>query len=340
MTDLEIGSISQLNWLWLVAAAAFVGVLAIGRNRRSAMLFASREALRRLLPGFSLRRQAVSLLLVTASLAVLVLAMIDVRWGKVEREIPQSGIEVMFLLDVSKSMLAEDVSPSRLDRAKQMIKDTVDEMAGDRIGLTIFSGEARQRIPLTNHYDDFKQALDEVTTDELNLGGSSIGYALGQAAKGFFQKSDRQKAVVLISDGEDLGSEPLEVAKTIHDEFGIRIFAIGIGDATEGARIPTEQNGVPTYLEYRGQQVWSKLDGEVLEQIASITDGAYIPAGTKRVSMADFYAGYLGTMQRSEFETTRVNAYEARYQWFCGFALMLLTGEIVIRTNAKRVRAT
>ncbi len=217
-----------------------------------------------------------------ATLLLLVLCLLDIRWGKVEREIPQKGIEVMFVLDVSRSMLAEDVAPNRLERAKQMIKDSIDEMSGDRVGLAIFAGEVRQRIPMTNHYDDFKQTLDEVGPADLARGGSRLGDAITVAADGFLSQTNDHQAMVILTDGEDQESKPLQAAETVHNERGIRIFTIGLGDIEQGARVPIQNDGARNYLQHDGQQVWSKLDGKTLSEIAQLTSGAYIPAGTKQ----------------------------------------------------------
>lgn len=340
MTDFEIGDLSQLTWLWLVAVLTVITAGAIRANRRAVLRFASKSAVQRIFPRFSVGRQILSTALFAAVLVLVVVSLTDVRWGRVEREIPQRGIEVMFLLDVSRSMLAEDVAPNRLKRGKQMIKDLIDEMAGDRVGLTVFSGDARQRIPLTNHYDDFKQTLDEVTPDDVFRGGSRIGVALEQAAKGFYGKTNNHKVIVLISDGEDQQSNPLDVATKIQEEYGLRIISIGLGDTQEGGRIPVIQNGVKRYLQYEGQQVWTKLDGEVLKQIATQTGGVYIPAETKQVSMRDVYRGYFAPIEDLEFETARVNTYESRYQWFCFIAFALLAAEVFVRTRRSPVTAS
>jgi Ca-activated chloride channel family protein len=328
MREIEIGNLTQLHWLWPVVAVAALGVFAVAIQRRAALRLASKSMLARILPNFSTARQLAGKVLASLALVFLVLSLIDLRWGNVQREIPQQGIEVMFVLDVSRSMLAEDVAPNRLERAKQMIKDTLDEMAGDRVGLTVFSGDARLRIPLTNHYDDFKQTLDEVAPEDVYRGGSRLGDALLEAVSGFHGKTNRHKAIVLISDGEDQDSEPLRVAREVQQEHGVKILTIGLGDADQGARIPVVEGQRRTYLQHEGQQVWSKLNGEILRQIATETGGAYVPAGTKQVSMADVYHGYIAPMEQTEFETARINAYEARYQWFCAIALLLTLVEL------------
>ena len=311
MNDIEIGSLASLNWCWLVAGVLLVMILSFAWSRHAAMQFASQEMLTRILPARPSWQRVVGGATCVATLLLLVLCLLDIRWGKVEREIPQKGIEVMFVLDVSRSMLAEDVCPNRLERAKQMIKDSIDEMSGDRVGLAIFAGEVRQRIPMTNHYDDFKQTLDEVGPADLARGGSRLGDAITVAADGFLSQTNDHQAMVILTDGEDQESKPLQAAETVHNERGIRIFTIGLGDIEQGARVPIQNDGARNYLQHDGQQVWSKLDGKTLSEIAQLTSGAYIPAGTKLVNMADVYHGYLSNIEQTEFETAKINRMES-----------------------------
>ena len=133
----------------------------------------------------------------------------------------------MFALDVSRSMLADDVSPNRLERAKQQIKDMVDEMSGDRVGLIVFAGDAKQEVPLTRHYHDFKKTLDEVGPYNVQLGGSSLGNAIKTAADSFLTKTGDHKAIVVFTDGEDQESKPVQVAKQAYADQGIRVFTVG-----------------------------------------------------------------------------------------------------------------
>ena len=246
----------------------------------------------------------------------------------------------MFVLDVSRSMLAEDVAPNRLDRAKQQINDMVDEMTGDRIGLVVFAGETRQCVPLTSHYADFKQTLDSVGPHSVHRGGSLLGDAIRAAENSFISQTNDHKAMVIFTDGEDQESKPVEAAKVAFSDKGIRIFTVGLGDMDKGARVPAEtENGNPDYLEYNGQPVWSKLNGQVLSQIATDTDGAYIPAGTKRVNMADVYHGYIANVEQTEFETAKINAYIPRFQWFALPALILLLLDVGLNRSPNWTRS-
>jgi Ca-activated chloride channel family protein len=330
--DIQIENLSQLNWLWLVALCLAAVAFAAVAQRRARTRFATANLIGRVLPPYRTFRRAVGTTFLTAAMAMMVLALADVRWGKVWRDVPQKGIEVMFVLDVSRSMLAEDAAPNRLERAKQQIKDTVDEMAGDRVGLLVFAGDVKQQIPLTTHYDDFKQQLDEVGPHNVRRGGSRLGDAIDAAAHAFLTKSNAHKAMVVFTDGEDQESEPVEAARKAHAETGVRIFTVGLGDFEKGSRIPLESDHHVNYLEHDGQQVWSKLHGDVLRQVATETDGAYVPAGTKQVNMSDVYHGYIAGVEQTEFDTARINQYEARFQWFLGAGLVLLLLEIAIAT--------
>ena len=313
---MEIGN-PTYAWLTLF------GLLAAGlmvwngwSKRKSIRKFAASSQLRGVLPTTSGRISLLSTFLLVSGLVLLVIALMDIRWGKTTQEVPQKGIEVVFALDVSRSMLAEDASPNRLERAKQQIKDMLEEMAGDRVGLVVFAGDAKQAVPLTSHYGDFRQVLDAVGPQSVSKGGSQLGVAIQVASKAFLGKTDDHKTIVIFTDGEDQESHPVELAKALHEKNGTRIFTVGLGDMDQGARIPDQQSQRGLFVEHQGQQVWSKLNGRVLKDIATETKAAYIPAGTKRVNMADVYHGYVAQVEQTEFESTKVNAYVPRFQWF------------------------
>lgn len=338
LIDIQIGNPNYLWLLTVVVTCLLVTVYAILARHRSARKFTTTSSPKKI--SRSTAKHWVSSSLITASLTLLTIGLMDIRWGKTTREVPQKGIEVMFVLDVSRSMLAQDASPNRLSRAKQQIKDMIDEMGGDRVGLLVFAGETRQSVPLTSHYEDFKQTLDMVGTQSVRVGGSRLGDAITAAANGFISKTNDHKAIVIFTDGEDQESEPVEIAKTLFTEQGIRIFTVGLGDMDQGARIPNQDTRGQNFVEYEGQQVWSKMNGQILKAIATETNGAYIPAGTKRVDMANVYHGYLANVEKAEFETAKIDAYIPRFQWFAVPALCLLALEVLISTKRKRKHQT
>ncbi|EAQ78582.1 VWA domain-containing protein [Blastopirellula marina] len=334
---IQLGNPDSIALIALVAIGMAVTAWAIAASRRAAGRFAMDPLRRRLMPSGTAMRRWGSAILVSISLTMIAIALLDVRWGKAWSETPQKGIEVMFVLDVSRSMLAEDVTPNRLQRAKQQIKDMLKVMAGDRVGLIAFAGETRQSVPLTSHYEDFKQTLDSVGPHTVRSGGSRLGDAIAAASKGFIDKTYDHKAIVVFTDGEDQESKPVEVAKSLYAERGIRVFTVGLGDMDQGSRIPESEAGHNDYVQYQGQQVWSKLNGQVLEQIATETNGAYIPAGTRHVNMADVYRNYLVNVEQTEFETAKINAYIVRFQWFAAPALALLLLEVFVSSRNSKL---
>ncbi len=336
--DIQIGNPNSAYLIVAVAVGLMLTGYAVVARRKAALRFATANLRPQLLPVRMQLRNWISSLLVAGSLALIVLALMDVRWGKTWREVPQKGLEVMFVLDVSRSMLAEDASPNRLQRAKQQIKDMVDEMAGDRIGLVVFAGETQQPIPLTSHYEDFKQALDAVGPHSVRRGGSRLGDAITAAASGFISKTNDHKTIIVFTDGEDQESKPVDVAKQLFSEQGIRVFTVGLGDMDQGARIPDVESQVQRYVEYEGQPVWSKMNGQTLKEIADQTSAAYIPAGIKRVNMADVYHRFVSNVEQQQFETAKINAYVARFQWFAVPALLMLLLEVFISTRSLKSR--
>ncbi|MCA9134345.1 MAG: VWA domain-containing protein [Planctomycetales bacterium] len=333
--DIQIGNPSGGYLLVVVALGLLATVWASVARGRAARAFASVDRLPQLLPAGGGARRWRSAILVSLSLSLLALALLDIRWGKTWREVPQKGLEVMFALDVSRSMLAEDASPNRLSRAKQQITDMLDVMAGDRVGLLLFAGQTRQAVPLTSHYQEFKQTLEAAGPHSVHSGGSRLGDALTAAAEGFLDKTNDHKVIVLFTDGEDQESQPVDVARALYEQQGIRIFTVGLGDTGQGARIPETETRRGGYVQYQGQQVWSKLNGEVLTKIATETDGAYIPAGTRRVDMAEVYNNYVANVPPADFQTAKINGYVARFQWFAAPALALLLLEVLLTTSGR-----
>lgn len=327
--DIQYGQLSNLGWLWLVFLIAIVTFIAITLHQRAIASFATPNLLRRMVRGNQVSKNILSGVFTVLALILLVVALVDIRWGKSWQEVPQRGIEIIFALDVSRSMLAEDASPNRLSRAKQYIKDIVDEMEGDRVGLVLFAGDVKRHIPLTSHYDDFKQTLDEVGPHNLTRGGSILGEAIRMAGDSFLEKRADHKAIVLITDGEDHESDPIEAARVVNRKLGVRIFTVGLGDYETGSRIPMGGKD-SRYVLHNGMVVLSRLNGEILEEIATVSDGAYVPAGTKQVDMAQVYHRFIRAIDQREFDTTQINAYVPRYPWFLGAALALLVFDLLI----------
>lgn len=326
-SEIQIGNADAKLWFATGLLVVLVMMIAGWIRRRAIHRFATSDRIQSIFgsdSGKQFRSFARGAGLISA-IMLLTLGLMDFRWGKIQREVPQEGVEVMFLLDVSRSMLAEDVTPNRLERAKQMIRDMIAAMAGDRVGLVVFAGETRRMIPLTNHYEDFRTALSDIDPDSVRRGGSKLGNAIEVAGDGFLSKTNSQRVMVVLTDGEDQESKPTNVARKLNEEQGIRIFTVGLGDMESGAKIPDAET--QRYIRYQGQPVVTKLDGEILQRVAQVGGGAYVPAGTKQVDMKAVYDRYIAGMEKNEFDTAKIDAYEARFQWFAIPALVVLLFE-------------
>jgi len=328
--DIRFEHLGYVHLLWAVAALLATIAYAFARKRRALARFATANVLGDLMPEVSLRRQWFKAALVLLALVTLIGGIIAPRWGMYWEEVPRRGVDIIFVLDVSRSMLAEDIAPNRLERAKQNIRDVLEVLGGDRVGLVTFAGMASLKCPLTVNYGSFRVALDEVGPQGAARGGTLLGDAVRVAADAFVDAVKKYKVIVVLSDGEDQGSYPLEAARKVQADMGIKVFTIGIGDASEGARIPVEAAGQKAYLQHEGQEVWSKMDPTTLQQMALAGDGAYIPAGTRNIDLGRIYQERMAPAEQRDFESTRVQQYKVRYQWFAGLALVLLVIEMLV----------
>lgn len=328
--DVRFYHLDALHWLWVVLALAAIIVAGFALKRRDLSRFADTALLDRLLASASFGRQYVRAGLLVTALVLLVAALIDPRWGLSYRQVRQRGVDVVVVLDVSRSMLARDAAPDRLTRAKQYISDLVEQMAGDRVALVTFAGTAALKCPLTVDYGMLRLVLSSAGPDTAPRGGSLLGDALRIAADAFTDRIPDHKAIVVFTDGEDQGSYPMEAARALHEELAVPIHTVGIGDAGEGARIPVEENGQTLWLTHDGQEVWSKMDPSLLREMALATSGAFVPVGTGTVDMGRVYAERIEPVAKRELEAATVRRHDPQFQWFVGLALaMLLTRSFI-----------
>ena len=310
--------------LWLMPLLALLLQYAYNKKKQTARLFFDAPMADRLMPTLDARRSFRKALLLLLAFVFGILAAAGPRFGIHYEEVFRSGVDVFVLLDVSQSMLAEDVVPNRLDRAKSDIHDLLNRVAGDRVGLIAFAGKPSIQVPLTTDHGFFLQVLRSVDTNSAPRGGTAIGDAIRLALRAMPPEAERQRAVVLITDGEDQESMPLEAAKDAA-ERQVRILTIGLGNPAEGGRIPIrDSKGNLTYLKHEGQEVWSKMDETALREIAKITEGAYVAAGTRTFDMGQIYADSIGKMQGNVYETERRQKLRHQYQIFLTIAVLCL----------------
>lgn len=264
--------------------------------------------------------------LLLGAIMLIVAALSRPVWNFRETTVTRAGRDVVFLLDVSRSMLARDLKPNRLQRAKLAIADCVERLQGDRVALVAFAGAASIKCPLTLDYSFFRMMLDSITTESTGQGGTMLGDAIRTTLDQVLDNQQKEfKDIILITDGEDHASFPVQAAETAGKQ-GVRLLVIGLGDEQEGARIPlTNEDGSSTFLTYQGQEVWTRLDGETLRQMAVVTPGGkYLPVATGTINLGDVYMDLVASADKKEFETQTITQYEEKFQIFLAMALVLL----------------
>ena len=284
----------------------------------------------RLMPPAGTLRAWVKGGLLLLGVGLLIVAAARPRFGVYFEQVSARGVDLFVLLDVSRSMLAEDVAPNRLERAKSDIRDLLRKLPGDRVGLIAFAGAPATIVPLTSDQGFFLGALEGVSTDSAPRGGSLIGDAIRKAIESLDVTRDRDQVIVLITDGEDQDSFPQEAAEQAA-EREIKIFTVGLGDPQEGRRIPVrDAAGSVRYLKHEGQEVWSRMDERLLKEIALKTSGAYIPARTRTYDLGQIYEDHLANLTRGEIQAEKRKRYAERFQWFVFAGLAALLAEMLV----------
>lgn len=321
----------EMLW-WLIAVPVFVigYVVSTKRKQRQLQEFGDKELMAQLMPDASKSRPMWKFCLLIVAFVLLIVAAARPQYGQKENTVKRQGIEVMVALDISNSMLAEDVAPNRLDRAKQMLSKMIDHMVDDKVGLVVFAGEAFTQLPITCDYVSAKMFLNTITPNLIQTQGTAIGTALQTAISSFGSlESEAGRAIVLITDGENHEDDAIAAAKQAH-ELGMQVFVIGIGKP-EGAPIP--KPGTNDYFKDRsGQVVVSKLNEEMCQQIAEAGSGVYVRCDNTNTAMRALQQE-LDRIATTELETTVYADYNEQYQSFALIALLLLMIEFFIMSR-------
>lgn len=326
---------SILLALWLLPPLALLLVYAERKRRAAARSFVDANMVRRLMPDQGSIRPWIKGALLLCGLAMLIIAAAGPRFGVYYENVAQRGVDLFVCLDVSRSMLAEDTKPNRLERAKFDVRDLLGELKGDRVGLIAFAGKPAVRVPLTDDHGYFTMVLNELDTTSAPRGGSLIGDAIRKAVESMPDDKTRDHVIFLFTDGEDHESLPREAAHMAKAK-GVKIFTIALGDAAEGARIPIrDENGRNLqYLQYEGKELWSEVDEGLLRDLASTTGGAFIRAGAdKAYDLGAVYRNHLADLTRGELASEKRQQYRQQFQLFlCLGILMLMADAFIART--------
>jgi Ca-activated chloride channel family protein len=313
----------QYPWIlfliWIVPVIGVAWHVLAGRRMGDQALVSAAMAAK-LAPAPATTRRLWQLSLLMLGLILALIAAARPQWGVHDETVYQRGRDLMVLLDVSRSMLARDVHPSRLGRAKVDLLDLIKELRGDRVGLLAFRGRSVSLCPLTTDYGFMAQTLEGTGVDSAPVGETDIGGAIQEALKNFEDEDGSHKAIILITDGDDLAGKAMEAA-TQAKEKGVVVFTVGFG-SSEGATIPSATDKKQT-LNYQGQEVVSKLNNSLLRDIAEVTGGAYVPVGLANVKLGDLYRNHLSRISARDLEESSQRRYVERYQVFLFPAVLL-----------------
>ncbi|WP_457552160.1 VWA domain-containing protein [Desulfobacula sp.] len=315
-----------LNLLW--GLIALFGIFLYGFLKRKKILsgFAMANMLPKIVPGFDPKTRWIKADLITVGFAFVIVALSGPQWGYTWQKTTQKGVDIMIALDCSKSMLAQDIKPNRLERAKREIIDLLHMMKSDRAGLVAFSGKAILQCPLTLDHEAFNIFLKVLEPGFLPVGGTNLDDAIKECYKGFEKESDTQKAIIIITDGENTSGDVEETIREMARQK-IKIFSIGVGDL-QGAPIPDEKGGFKK--DAAGNIILSKVDEKGLERLAAMTGGTYVRSVAGDMDLDLIYkTKILGTMERKTLTSGKKKIWENRYQWFLFPGLILLLIEFL-----------
>ena len=315
---------AHIEMLWLLLIVPVIIILYIfytRRKRRQLLEFGDPSLVEQLMPNASKIRPTVKFSLLMVALTLLIFAAAQPQYGTKEQTIKRQGIEVMFAMDISNSMLAEDVAPNRLDRAKQMLSKLIDKMEDDKVGLIVFAGDAFVQLPITADYVSAKMFLQTITPDLIKTQGTAIGTAINTSVRSFGDtESEASRVIILITDGENHEDDALKAAQEAKQK-GIKVIVVGIGKP-EGSPIPVP--GTNNFMKDRqGNVVVSRLNEDMCREIASAVGGLYVRCDNTNTAMRAVQKE-IDTLAKSEIETKVFTDYNEQYQSFVLIALLIL----------------
>ena len=326
---MKFGDPSYLHFLWLMVPFLFFMVWGLKKKKQLTANFCGNPLLSRLVhPGVEKAQRKKAIFIVLAIIFIL-LALTRPRWGYHWEDLHQQGVDVIVALDVSNSMLAEDIKPNRLERAKRKISDLLNMLEGDRIGLVAFAGTSFVQCPLTLDYAAARIFLSAIDTQLIPVQGTAIGNAITTSAKAFRTQDKKSKALILITDGEDQTGKALSAAKSAKDQ-GVKIYTIGIGGEI-GAPLPNPSDKGGFRKNQQGEVILSKLDEITLQKIALETGGSYVRSVTGDIDLKTIYKDQIKAhIEKKELKSERRKIWQERFQWFIFIGLFFLVIETCI----------
>ena len=315
--------------LFAIPVIVVVFLLLLVWKRTVQKRFVDKELLKKLSPNHSLFKSVLKVLVLCLAVACLSFALVNPKIGTKLETVKREGVDIVFALDVSKSMLAEDIAPNRLEKSKQLITQIINSLAGDRIGIIGYAGSAFPQVPITTDFSSAKLFLNGMNTDMVSSQGTAITQAIKLAETFYDDEGQKNRVLFIVSDGEDHEGNISDIAEEAAKK-GIRIFTIGVG-TLEGGPIPIKENGVLQYYkrDQNNEQVITRLGEETLIEIAKATNGEYID-GSNTKAVVDQVKAILNGMDKKEFEAKQFTDFKDQFQWFLAGALFLLILDVFL----------
>ncbi len=327
---IQIDEKTYFYLLFIIPIMVIIFVLLQIWKKRTQKKFADSPLLKRLAPTKSSFKSALKLILFILGLSLLIIGLANPKIGTKLETVKREGIDIVFAVDVSKSMLAEDIAPNRLEKAKRLVSEIINQLGSDRIGIIAYAGQAYPQLPITTDYGAAKMFLQGMNTDMLSSQGTAINQAIELASTYYDDAEQTNRVLFIISDGEDHSEESTLNAVEKAVDQGIKIYTIGVGNE-KGAPIPIKRNGIVERLkkDLQGEVVITKLNKEVLIDIADDGNGEYID-GSITDDAVKYIKEQLNKIEKTEFEAKQFSEYKDQFQWFLAGGLLFLFLDIFI----------
>jgi Ca-activated chloride channel family protein len=325
---MELDEKKYLYLLFILPLVVLVFLFNLYWKRKKQREFGDLEMVKKLSPESSVFKPVLKVTVLILALLGLILGLVNPKIGTKMETVKREGIDIVFAIDVSKSMLAEDVAPNRLDKSKQIVSQIINQLGSDRIGIVAYAGSAFPVLPITTDYSVAKMFLQSMNTDMVSSVGTSFNEAI-KLSSTYFDDKKTSKLLIMISDGEDHNEGADEAAEEAN-KLGIKIITIGVG-TEKGGTIPLKRNGIVEGFkkDNNNEVVITKLVPESLTAIAKATKGGYVN-GNNTKEVLEYVKNALNNIQKTEFEATEMADFQSQFQWFLGFAFLLLFVDVFL----------
>ena len=325
--------LENISWSWMFLLIVLISILFIidrAWKLKTQNLFFSKANLERLSPDISNIKPALKSFIVLIGITMLIIALINPKIGTKIETFQRLGVDIVFAVDVSKSMLAEDIAPSRMEKSKQLVSQVINNLGGDRIGIVAYAGKAFPQLPLTTDYSSAKMFLQNMNTDMLSSQGTAINEAIRLSSTYFDQDQSTERLLFIVSDGEDHNDLSFDMAE-IAAKNNITIYSIGVG-TEKGVPIPIKKNGVVMSYkkDFNNEVVITKLNKNYLQNISQKTGGKYIN-GAITEDVIEEVVDILENTEKKEFDTQKFSEFEDQFQWFILIGFLFVFIDIFMR---------